>query len=381
MLPLRKENDGSMTQQARAGSAGLALTRRFPIRQGLPPQFAHALEVGTGSDLVNEWIALGRPYSMKAEKRARRTRNVQPLSLGRVQNNPTSPVQHDVVYRVTKCGCGRQTCDGCRQKLGVMAKRSLLDRIKELQREHRTRGDQQMWTLSTAQDYASPEDAYDSIRSRERVGKLIRKMGWKYAITILEWTEKGWPHWHVVVWEPKRRMYYCKHEVQKAWGEGNVRYSGSHGQPAEKAINYVIQYLTNVTKHPTPDWALDRANIRTMNTTRPWGPINAKRRRSEEIHPASHSTQGERADIRNNREAIAECGNQTVVMKEYIDSNGELKIEFVERLNIEYRYMRRMLTRGKGWKDRVKSCLGHIRVPTGTPEHERLQHALVSYKI
>ena len=371
-----------MTQQSREGSAARALTRRFPIRQGIPPQFAHALELGTGSDLVNEWIALGRPRSMKAEKRARRAKEGQPFSLVKVQNNPTSPAQHDVVYRVIKCGCGRQTCEGCRVKIGAMARRSLQERIKEIQRQHGCKGDQQMWTLTVDHDdYASAEDAYDSVRTRERVGKLIRKMGWKYAITVLEWHKDGWPHWHVIVWEPKRRMYYCKHEVQKAWGQGNVHYSGSQGRSAGQAICYVIQYLTDVKKHPTPDWALDRHNIRTMNTTRSWGPINAKRHRSEEIIPASPSTQGERADIRNNREAIAECGNQTVVMKEYIDSNGELKIEFVDRLNIPYRYMRRMLTRSKGWKERVKSCFGHVRVPIGTVEHERLQMALVSYKI
>lgn len=240
-----------------------------------------------------------------------------------------------------------------------------------------------MWCVTCDQEkYSSPEEAYDSIRTREKVGKLIRKMGWRYAITVLEWHKSGWPHWHILVWEPTRRMYYCKHEVQRTWGEGNTWYTGSNGRSGERAINYLCKYMTKAQEYPTPDWALDRHNVRTLSSTRAWGPINAKaQRRSEDLEAPSSSTESERSPIRSNREAIAECGSQTVIMKEYIDGNGELRVEFVERLNIEYRYMRRMLTRLKGFKDRIKSCMGHIRVPEGTIEAQKLHMAMVSYKI
>ena len=379
----RKASEEWQTRVSTEGSATQLLTARIPNRTGIPPQMNEAFRRGTVDAPLTKWIGMGCPRSMRKERRAR-ARNAERSSLGTVQNSPTDPTQDAVVYRVTKCGCGRQTCAGCRQKLGVMARRSIKDRFRSLKKYYMTNGDQQMWTLSVSpHDYECAEAAYDSIRSRERVSKLIRKMGWKYAITVLEWHKSGWPHWHVLVWEPvvgRQRMYHCKHKVQETWGEGNVRYSASNGKSAEAAAQYVTKYMIKADEYVAPEWTLDRHNVRTISSTRAWGPINARQRPTERLEAPGKPLE-DRQEIRNNREALESCGSQTVVMKEYIDHNGELKIEFVDRFNVPYRYVRRMLKRGAGLVDQVKSCLGHIRVNEHSIQGDRLKAWMSTYKL
>jgi hypothetical protein len=242
-----------------------------------------------------------------------------------------------------------------------------------------------MWTLTVDQaKYQDAEHAYDEIRRKEKVSKLCRKMGWKYTVTVLEWNQDGgWPHWHLLVWQPVRpgqRMFTCKHEAQKAWG-GILHYSPSRGRKPVLAVNYITKYITKADAHPAPEWTLDRSNIRTISSSRAWGPTITHQRRSERMEAPQGTAESRHP--RNNREAIAECGTQTVVMREFMDQEtGEIKCQFVARLNLDFRTVRGFMYRKSNLAKRTWAKLwGSFDVNKNGPGGEALRGLIDSYNI
>jgi hypothetical protein len=258
---------------------------------------------------------------------------------------------------------------------------NLIRRLRELQREHRHTGDVQMWTLTLdPQGHGSAEEAYDSIRQRERVSKLCTRMGWKYWVCVLEWHKSGWPHWHLVVWEPVARMYYGKHRVQEVWGEGNVSYTGSEGRPGEAAYRYASKYMTKPSEYPVPAWVMDRTYVRMVNASRSWGSV----RRSEcqdDLAPGA-DTAPARKSAAVNRVAMATCGKSVTVIREIVDERGQVRREFMFRADVPYRSLRKWMSRvSEGASDRVKVCMRHLRMAPEDPAWSQLRPVLLGCSV
>lgn len=282
---------------------------------------------------------------------------------------------------VCATGCGRQACPGCRIRIGVEVRRNLVERLIELKREHRHPGDCQMWTLTVDPSrYPDAEAAYDAIRKREVIRKLTKRMGWKLWVCVVEWHESGWPHWHLVVWEPVDRMYYGKARVQHVWGEGNVWYTGSNGRPAEAAYKYATKYLTKASEYPVPEWVLDRSHIRMVNASRAWGPVRRMVRDEPEDSGAVAAPSREEAE--HNRSALAKCGKSVVVIREWVSSAGERCREYEFRADVPYRSLRKWC---QGMTDRateaVKVSMRHMRIRAGSAEWERLRPILIGCSV
>ncbi|RMH61028.1 MAG: hypothetical protein D6685_09785, partial [Bacteroidetes bacterium] len=238
--------------------------------------------------------------------------------------------------RVVGCGCRRHLCKRCGRVLGWKVRASMVGRLVELQREHGTGGDVQMWTLTVDPSrYESPEAAWLDVCKNRRIARMAKAVGWRYWVVVLEWHKTGWPHWHLVRWEPVgrgERIYTPHAEVAKAWGVGHVLYtSRKPWVRVDVAIKYATKYLVKPHGDP-PGWALDRANVRMISSSRAWGPLVAQPGRWDvKADDAEDGGWIERPDGAGTprvpaREAIASCGSRCVVLARTVDAEtGEVR--------------------------------------------------------
>ena len=265
-----------------------------------------------------------------------------------------------------------------------------LERLHEL---HQGKGMLWMWTLTTAQGnrYESPQEAHADVTQNERIRKLCKAMGWKYWTWVLEWHKSGWPHWHLLVYTPtKARIEH--HEVQAIWKPGWVQYTrstnqgGSIKQKLTKAVNYVTKYITKPAESPVPDWILDsKQRVRLCSSSRPWSAVErgeSMEWNGDEASPVGAPDVEPVPECRlTHREAIANCGSQAVLLREYVNPlTGELCHEYLGTVNLPYRTVRGWISRRlRGLKNAL--CTRHARVQDKTEEARQLRQFLDPHMI
>lgn len=255
------------------------------------------------------------------------------------------------VVRVSAVRCRRQVCECCGRIIGYGARHSLIARELELRQEHGA-GDVQMWTLTVDPSrYESPEAAWLDVGKRRRVGETMRKMGLRWYVVVLEWHASGWPHWHVLVWEPVARMRVEHSQMERAWGLGwtiyRCRYRDGHGRlmgkpkPVEWAIRYVTKYLVKPKGESVPAWAMDRSRVRMIWSSRAWGPVVD---RLDDCECESETTGTvHRSSARSNRDALAMCGQTVRVLRRVVDlRTGEERWRYVGDSAVPWRVARRL---------------------------------------
>lgn len=229
--------------------------------------------------------------------------------------------------------------------------------LARLQAEHGCEGDVQMWTLTVDPSrYSSPEEAWQDVTESGSIARTWRKVGCRYWVWVLEWHKSGWPHWHVLVWEPVKRMYLNKADVERHWGHGVVwytcRHRGSDGQyllnpkPLIWAVRYLTKYLTKSTDQ-VPEWVLARSRVRMIQASQPWGPVRV-------VVPQSGSEVGTSDDLwsddldaaprrdpaaaADNQAAIASCGGSTVILERVVDRRtGEVRERFLDAIPVPFK--------------------------------------------
>jgi len=255
------------------------------------------------------------------------------------------------VIKIVPESCGRQVCKKCRPIIGLQCAESVTRRLSELQRHHRCEGDMQMWTLTHRQDEGTPEAAYDEVRESRAISRTMAKMGITYWVLVVEWHESGWPHYHVITWEPVRTAYHKKAEVDGWWGRGLTEFEtgrnarGYRTSPMEAGIRYLMGYFVDL-KHDVPDWLLDRSHVRLISGSRPWGAIRGSAE-GPEPDPAADDDPAEtepRTCI-TNREALADCRGRAVIIREWCSTEGVVCKDFMGKVRLPYRVVRKAVER------------------------------------
>ena len=275
-----------------------------------------------------------------------------------VESSPGAPT--------IKCvgnGCKRHLCPRCGRAIGYRARARILQAVERAQREAGCLGDVQMWTLTLDQaNYQAlgmgPAEAWDEVGQSRAIGELARAMGWKWYVVVLEWHDSGWPHWHLIIWEPVNRIYHSHERVTAVWKRGYTFYTSRHGKgprrsslPIQWAVNYITKYLCKPHNDP-PAWAWTRAHIRTVWGSRAVGPL---------IRPLDGEAPGpdengadpveatDRPDARSNREAVDDCCGTVTVLRESVSAAGVVSREYLGRLALPIRVARRLIKRmGEG---------------------------------
>ena len=324
---------------------------------------------------------------MRREHAARRaTKTGDVVSLEPKRNNVTQPAPA-VGGRtiIAPTGCGRSACANCRSKIGHEVRNRILQRIREIPIEegwgYGLAGNPQvnlkMWTLTVDPAlYRDSEDAYDSISRNKYLSRLAKAMGWKHWIAVVEWTKNGWPHWHVLVIRNRHRIDPIK-KVKANWPPADVvRYSDTKpGKTWGDAAWYITKYLCKRgdAENAAPEWVMDRSNIRLVRSSKAVGSLRM-RRKPDEVGEAVVPGETEkpcRAEVANNRAAIAKCGKSCTVLEEHLDQDtGRVWYSYVQTLDQPFRNVRR-------WAKRSGECaleVGRRRVaaPVGNRRVRRL---------
>jgi hypothetical protein len=231
------------------------------------------------------------------------------------------------------------------------------ERVIELGQEHGCSGDVQMWTLTLdPKRWSSPQEAWEWVGEHRRVGEMMRRLGVRYYVVVLEWHRSGWPHWHVLIWEPVERMRLEYRAALDAWGLGIVRYScrwrDEHGRwrqqpkPIEWAVRYVTKYLCKA-KEDAPAWVAEKHHVRMIWASRAWGSVVGRGLPSElEADPEDEAGEGVGdRDWRTNEQALADCGRSARLMLEWLTPGGEVRRKYLGETKLAWRDVKRATER------------------------------------
>lgn len=198
----------------------------------------------------------------------------------------------------------------------------------------------------TGRGFSGPEEAFDLVTAGRYVAHLMRLLGVKVWVAVLEpqmKTGEGWPHWHVLCdldGLPGGRLDYRQawHYWRDLWKLGGVDVSVSTHQFSGPlhAVRYITTYVTKRQK-PPPAWMLDRSKrIRVINASRALRSfIVPDREGGCEGEPAEQQAVDEAAGLvspaehRTHRERLASCGRGITLLAERVDERtGALHLAY-----------------------------------------------------
>jgi hypothetical protein len=232
--------------------------------------------------------------------------------------------------------------------VGIRAKRGIIEAVERLRVAHGVAGDVQMWTLTVdPKRYESPEAAWRDVGEHRRISEAMRTMGLRYWAWVLEWHESGWPHWHVLVWEPVspgKRMYIDHAAMTRAWGIGHTNYKPSRGRSIRHAASYVCKYLTK-PKGQMPSWVAGLANVTMVRGSRALGALLGDGPMNSQDEAATSDGASRPCDARPNAVAVAACCASVRVVRECVSSVGVVFNQFVGRVELPVRIVQRLAAR------------------------------------
>ncbi|MDA8378311.1 MAG: hypothetical protein M0Z50_14910 [Planctomycetia bacterium] len=181
------------------------------------------------------------------------------------------------------------------------------------------------------ENFGSCQAAHDFISSMGRIGLLMKRLGVKLWVWVLEFQQKtgdGWPHWHILVdladcpggWIDLDRGWKFWRDK---WGIGGLDLQlKQRFRLPRHAINYITKYLIKSPKYGYPRWVLESVKaIRLVAAYRKLGPLVSDGRSK----PKSESG-GVRKYCGCRRllvDRLVECGQKTTALRQSIDADNE----------------------------------------------------------
>ena len=245
------------------------------------------------------------------------------LRLEYTSNNPTKQIDYRMVFM--HCRCKSRMCIGCGPRMGFVLRMRLLAVADNFRKPA-------LLTLTVdRENFGSCQAAHDFISSMGRIGLLMKRLGVKLWVWVLEFQQKsgdGWPHWHILVdladcpggkLDLKRAWSFWRDK----WGIGGVDLQIKRRfRKPRHAINYITKYLIKSPKYGYPRWVLESVKaIRLVAACRKLGPLV-----SDGWSKPRSESDGERKSRGRRRllvDRLAECGQKTAAMRQDIDADNE----------------------------------------------------------
>lgn len=234
----------------------------------------------------------------------------------------------EVMAQVMKHHCGCRTCRVCGRRRGWET-RELLQRSEIL---GLFKAPYLLTLTIDPKKFNSPESAHDSVTNGGFVRRLLRLLGIRTWVWVLEFQKSGWPHWHILV-DLSERGRLTRAELRRAWrlwrdkwGLGGLDLQErKRFDQAEHAVNYITKYLTKPAEH-YPAWFLNGKRRRLCQASRMVGPLTRGRTR-----PRPEGTvRRKRQDARTLAERMAACGTSSKVFLREVDlTTGEATCMYV----------------------------------------------------
>jgi hypothetical protein len=197
----------------------------------------------------------------------------------------------------------------------------------------------------TGRGFDGPEAAYDYVRDGRYLPRLLRLIGVKRWVSVLEFqsgTGDGWPHWHILCdgshWPrgrmPKKLMEKLWKLWRDKWGVGSVDVSEDKLCGSVHACRYITKYLTKPPKRGWPRWVLERHNVRIVSTSREVGALVGDSIRRESTEPTEEQ---EPVHRRPASKVVSSCCHSTLVFRERMEEEIDHETgEVVEVKRLRY---------------------------------------------
>ena len=189
------------------------------------------------------------------------------------------------LFALIPCRCRSRTCEKCGPCLGWRVRQNMLSKAHLFSRPA-------MLSLTVDRScFSSPEAAHGAITEGKFIARLLRLLGVKLWLWVLEFQTKsgdGWPHWHVLIDlddVPGKRIDLPRawRLWRDKWHLGGLDLSVKQARTREHAIHYITKYLTKMPES-FPVWVLLRGKaIRFVQGCKAIGSLTGQppRERSE----------------------------------------------------------------------------------------------------
>ncbi len=187
----------------------------------------------------------------------------------------------------------------------------------------------------TGRGFESAKAAYLDVTGKRYVARLLRNLGVHRWVAVLEFTQDGWPHWHVLAADAPWVDY---RELRRWWGDvwrvaAVVNVQRKTWASAGHAVNYICKYLTKVPERDFPDWVLDaKTRVRMVSTSRSVGALLGRGVVVEDREKEGLSGEEDGQLPRSHRERRSRCGWACRIVAECVTSEGEVRRASVGRL-------------------------------------------------
>lgn len=228
--------------------------------------------------------------------------------------------------------CNARTCPHCGRRRGWETRQVLLEKATE-----GLFGEPYLLTLTIdPKRFGSPEEAHDAVTGGGFIPRLLRLMGIRVWVWVLEFHKSGWPHWHILVDLSERGrltpadMKRMWHLWRDRWGVGGLDLQERKRLgTADHAIMYVTKYLTKPPRHGFPAWFISGKRRRMVQASRAVGALCFKGGR-ERQEPEEPSEDRPRRESRPLVERMAECEKYShLLLREINEETGEERKEII----------------------------------------------------
>ncbi len=269
------------------------------------------------------------------------------LRLEYIGNNPTNGIDHRMVF--LPCRCKSRMCVGCGPRMGFILRIRLLAVADNFRKPT-------LFTLTVdRENFGSCQAAHAFVSSKGRIGLLMKRLGVKLWVWVLEFQQKtgdGWPHWHILV-----DLADCpdgKLDLKRAWkfwrdkweiGGLDLRIKRRFRKPRH-AINYITKYLIKSPKYGYPRWVLESVKaIRLVAACRKLGPlVSDGRSKPKSESDGGRKPRGCRRPLVNR---LAGCGQNTTAMRQSSDADNErVDTSFVGNVSVSVKQLATMQQQG-----------------------------------
>ncbi len=193
---------------------------------------------------------------------------------------------------------------------------------------------------TTGAGFESQEAAYEYVTEKRLIPKLMEALGVKRWVCVLEFQESGSPHWHVIIdrWVDVARAWHLWRDVWKVGGLDLDAEKGGDGALA----GYLAGYIGKASKN-LPDWAKNRKRLRFVSCARSLIGFELYR---EGVLRNKWDDPNKPASVKPCRAAptsqtigagLLACGNKTVLMQEWRDSDGNRCRRFLREVDLPLR--------------------------------------------
>ncbi len=240
-----------------------------------------------------------------------------------------------------KDGCKSRFCPECGPLLGYRLRESMRREAAAFKKPMLLSLTIDRHGTTTGNGFSDPKAAYDYVREGRYIARLMRQLGIRLWICVLECQSKtgeGWPHWHLLVDAvdlphgrlPKKLLERMWKLWRDTWMIGGLDVEAVKFNDRNHAIFYISKYLIKQPERGWPEWILDARHVRLVSCSRALNALVGDgdgRAKKDEVGEDAEKPERKR---RSTAERVSRCGMATKVLEESVDhETGEVSTRYV----------------------------------------------------